>query len=172
MHVSGSFSWRESTGAWGGGSEGWLVAKCPVWELRSLSPLLIPTFPGTLALPLACSRQPPWVPSRAPWDSAVPGPRHSWSQAPGHARRGAVSLVVTSRAFLTISEIISQHVGRGSQTRLLSWRGWPGVPRSALQFRGGDGRSKRSRPRPWQTWLVPRKEPQLQGPSGEGWNKS
>ena len=72
----------------------------------------------------------------------------------------------------TISEIISQHVGRGSQTRLLSWRGWPGVPRSALQFQGGDGRSKRSRPRPWQTWLVPRKEPQLQGPSGEGWSKS
>lgn len=172
MHVSGSFSWRESTGAWGGGSEGWLVAKCPVWELRSLSPLLIPTFPGTLALPLACSRQPPWVPSRAPWDSAVSGPRHSWSQAPGHARRGAVSLVVTSRASLTISEIISQHVGRGSQTRLLSWRGWPGVPRSALQFWGGDGRSKRSRPRSWQTWLVPRKEPQLQGPSGEGWTKS
>lgn len=114
----------------------------------------------------------PWVPSRAPWDSAVPGPRHSWSQVPGHARRGAVSRVMASRAFLTISEIISQHVGRGSQTRLLSWHGWPGVPRSALQFRGGDGRSKRSRPRPWQTWLVPRKEPQLQGPSGEGWSKS
>lgn len=65
----------------------------------------------------------PRVPLRDPWDSAVPVLRHSWSQAPGHTHRGAVSRVMTSRAFLTISEIISQHVGHGSQTRLLSWRG-------------------------------------------------
>lgn len=48
--------------------------------------------------------------------------------------RGAMSCVMTSRGLLTASQIILQHVGRGSQTRLLSWLAWQEVPRSSLQL--------------------------------------
>lgn len=46
MHACGGFPGR--AWVWDRGREGWLVAKYPAWELRSLSPLLAP-------LPLACS---------------------------------------------------------------------------------------------------------------------
>lgn len=129
-------------------------------------------FPGMLAHSAPC---PPMAAPLGALRSPEGCPSALLEQSPCLAApvRGAFSCVTTPRGLLTISEIVLQHTGRGSQTRLLSRLGWQEVPRSTFQLRGGVGRRKGN---DCKAWAAPagagEGTPELQGPEKEASSKS
>lgn len=158
---------------------GWLVAKCPAWELRSLSLFLAPlAWHSCFLCPLLAKNSPTGSPRGLREAQQCWGPRAASGALGAECCGrpvpvcGAVSCVTSSRGLLTFSEIILQHIGHGSQSRRLSWLGWQEVRRSALWLWGGGRKNKRNSPKAWAGPEVPGKEQQFQEPSREDGSKS